>query len=282
MKLLVHFHLYYHNQVDYFIEKLSNIEGCEWDLYVTYIEENTQTFEKIKNLKPDAFFYKVNNIGYDVWPFIQVIQNINLDNYDFVLKIHTKRYLDYIWWPDDYIYKTKNKGFHWRNSLVEPLIGSKQLFKRNLDLLNNNMGFIADKSYTISIEKNSSQKDIENFKILKDKLGIKTIYDKFLAGTMFIIKSSILKRLLILHIKENDFDSESKQGITSSFAHTLERIFMQLALDEGYEIYLRDNLKLKIQYYFYKIITNIFSLRNSDDKKHKILTFLGIKLSFKR
>lgn len=46
-RLFVHFHVYYHEQIDYFINKLSNINLCRWDLYVTVCEDNKETNNKI-------------------------------------------------------------------------------------------------------------------------------------------------------------------------------------------------------------------------------------------
>ena len=125
MKLLVHLHIYYHNQVDYFIKKLSNIHGCDWDLIVTYVEENNESFNKIKNFKPDAQFKKAENIGYDVWPFIQVLRQIDLNDYDYIIKLHTKNCSS----KPDIFNKT---GYYWRDHLVNPLIGSKRIFKSNV------------------------------------------------------------------------------------------------------------------------------------------------------
>jgi hypothetical protein len=45
-RFLVHLHLYYHEQLDFMIEKLKNIQGCDWDLYVT-INENNEESKKI-------------------------------------------------------------------------------------------------------------------------------------------------------------------------------------------------------------------------------------------
>ena len=62
MKLLVHEHIYYHDQVDYIIKKLSKISDCDWDLYVTYAEYNESTEKKLKKFKPDTHFIKVKNV----------------------------------------------------------------------------------------------------------------------------------------------------------------------------------------------------------------------------
>ena len=119
-KILVHLHLYYHNQIDYFIGKLKNICNCDWDLYVTICEENEESKNKILQLKPDAKIIKVENIGYDIWPFIQVCRMVNLDDYDYVLKIHTKNYR-----AKSHLFKEANvkiKGYSWRDDLVNAYI----------------------------------------------------------------------------------------------------------------------------------------------------------------
>ena len=90
MRLLVHFHVYYHDQVDYFIEKMSNINGCEWDLYVTMNNLVQETVDKLTVLKPDTHFIEMENVGYDVWPFIDVIKSVDISDYDLVMKLHTK------------------------------------------------------------------------------------------------------------------------------------------------------------------------------------------------
>lgn len=281
MKLLIHFHLYYHNQLDYFIKKLSNISDCDWDLFVTICEENEESTKKILALKPDAKIIKVDNIGYDIWPFLQVLKSINTDNYDYVLKIHTKRYIDYVWWPNGYKYKTNKKGFYWRNSIVEPLIGSKKIFQNNLEVLKQaNIGMIADKNYMIPLKENSSDRDLINYKNLFKDLNIRKKYSHFLAGTMFIIKASILNRLINLKVQKTDFDPNSRQGATSSLAHALERIFATLVNDCDYKIYLRENKNLLLWFILFKIFS-LFFLSIKDIKGRRIIKILGFKLSIK-
>lgn len=49
----------------------------------------------------------------------------------------------------------------------------------------------------------------------------------------------------------------------------------------AYKIDKKLTRKLRFQNYFSSIIKNMFSITNSKDKKHKILTILGLKISFK-
>ncbi len=284
-KFLVHLHLYYFKQLDYYIEKLSNISGCDWDLYVTICEENADASKRILTLKPDAKIIKVRNIGYDVWPFIQVVKSVNLNNYDYILKLHTKNYYEKTWYPKGYKYSGKHcKGYWWRNCLVDSLIGSKRIFRNNIYKLiqNPNIGMIADKGYFISLINNSCQEDLVKINKLKSELGINLNYKYFLAGTMFIITPKALEKIINTNINEDLFDAESKTNTSKSLAHILERMFGILVIERGYEIYLRDDCKKTIYFKLKQALKNNFSLCNSDDKSHKIITIMGIKIKIKR
>src|SRR5574344_582692 len=181
-KLLVHLHLFYQDQFDYMIKKLSNIEGCDWDLYVTVCEENSLSEEKILKFKPDAKIIKVENRGYDIWPFIQVLRMVNLDDYDYVLKIHTKAYREKRCYINNFEFNIpKFYHYYWRNKLIRPLIGSNQKFKKNLKILahKKKIGMIVDKSFFIKLDKNNTT-DTLLLKNIKERLNIKSDYNLFI------------------------------------------------------------------------------------------------------
>ncbi|MBR1545048.1 MAG: hypothetical protein IJ638_03850 [Alphaproteobacteria bacterium] len=237
-KLLVHLHLFYHNQVDYMIEKLSNINGCKWDLFVTFCENNADSKKKIWALKPDAKFLKVENRGYDCWPFIQVLKNINLDDYDYVLKLHTKNYYKKETSLNGFIFT----GYQWRDSLVNALVGSKEIFKKNLDILNSkdDIGMIVDKNFFLKLTTHLPEDTILLPK-LKERLKIASNFQYFIAGTIFIIRANILKPLLENTVfKKTEFPMYSKTATNSTIAHAMERIFTILCDDMGYKVYPSD------------------------------------------
>lgn len=128
-KLLTVLHVFYHDQVDYFIDKLSNINGIEWDLVVTYSEFSAETEAKLKIFKPDVKMLQVGNAGYDVWPFIQVIQNIDFDEYEYVLKLHTKGQ------SKQRLNGVNFKEWLWRDLLVKALLKSRSRFAACIRLL---------------------------------------------------------------------------------------------------------------------------------------------------
>ena len=76
-RFLVVVHVYYTNQLDLISKCLENIPS-DYDLYITSDEKNQNLIaEKISNVKPDFHFVSVPNIGYDVWPFVKVINDLD-------------------------------------------------------------------------------------------------------------------------------------------------------------------------------------------------------------
>lgn len=62
-RLLVHLHLYYAAQCDYFVEKLHNISGCEWKLFVTMPVYYKKEAEILKNAHEQTEIIR-GSIGY--------------------------------------------------------------------------------------------------------------------------------------------------------------------------------------------------------------------------
>ena len=84
-------HIYYTDQLNLLVDCLKNIP-YDYDLYVTSDDKNQDLISKtISQQKPDFNFISVENVGYDIWPFIKVITDIDLSKYDYLIKLHTKR-----------------------------------------------------------------------------------------------------------------------------------------------------------------------------------------------
>ena len=91
-RILVCIHIYYHNQVDYIIEKLSTLNRLNYDIFITYSEKNEETNKKFLDFDKNTRFLLVENKGYDIYPFLTLINKINLEKYFCVLKLHTKNH----------------------------------------------------------------------------------------------------------------------------------------------------------------------------------------------
>lgn len=248
-KLLIHFHLYYTDQLDYFLEKLSNIQGCEYDLYVTMVEKNADAEQKIFRLFPSARILIVPNKGYDVAPFVDVLNRVNLREYDYVLKVHTKNI-------------TLNNGDKingrwiarkcWMPLLVESLIGTKKIFANNLRRFSRHpeTGMIASK-YLITSSTDSYTNILPQVHNTIKKLGFyvpKKI--TFVAGTMFMARAHLFLPIVKAGYSIDDFEPTGRTAQGNQLAHVFERVFGALMTLQQHLICGNRHKCLKTRLYF--------------------------------
>lgn len=283
-KVLVHLHIYYRNQTDYFIGKLSNICGCEWDLYVTMTELNSETESKLLSFKPDAHIMKVENRGYDVWPFIRVLKSVDLDKYDYILKLHTKNSNT----PANRINGLNLKYYTWRNELVDPLLKNKDIFLKLLENFDRypEVGLMCShllyKHISDGLKEDMSKLDNE----LK-RLGLNVKNKKFCAGTMFIARSAPYKLFQddrIVNI--NTFPDLPCSHSTGSMAHVYERILTMIVNADGYTVkpIIIDwpkSIYIAVAYFVQPVLQKIFSIRRYGENRMKILTLFGFRFKIK-
>lgn len=278
LKLLVHVHIYYHEQVDYIIEKLNNIVDCAWDLYVTYSQYNEDTEQKIKQFKSDTHFINVKNVGYDVWPFIVVLKEIDLKQYDLVLKLHTKGYYK----EAVFFNNCTMKGFGWRDTLYDTYLYSKDVFKNILKKFEDKseIGIIVNKNLFLQFGiycKRDIPEETFLMNKIKERLDIHSDYSCFVAGTIFMARADIFDKLKNSDISENNFSTVSRGKISGSFAHVLERVFCILADDKGYKVLA---IKNKNRHPYKSILKQIFSIIETTNC-HKAVIILGIRIKIK-
>ena len=129
--LAVHLHVYYAEQLSKILNHLKSLEDVDYDLFVTIVQKNEHLEAQIKQFNKAAQIYIVSNKGYDVGPFIDFLHKINLDNYDYILKIHTKgeKSLN--------ITKINRNKFNsklWKQILFDALLKNKETVRKNLKL----------------------------------------------------------------------------------------------------------------------------------------------------
>ncbi len=274
-KILVHLHLYYQDQTDYMIEKLRNITDCNWDLFLTYCTLDNIQRQKFLKLKHDTHFIQVENRGYDVLPFINVIKSVNLNEYDYVLKIHTKNKQKKFW-----VGEYNTSGYWWRNQLINPLLKTKKQFIKNLKILDNKpqIGMLFSEILCWKLG-NSLPEDTFLLEEELKYLNFKSNYQYYCAGTMFFARSNIFKFLQNVDIDNNRFELSKETKTISTLAHVYERI-LTIAVDEyGYNIYTVKNNFEKYKRLLQNFISQIFSIKNKKENGIKIkqITVLGYK-----
>lgn len=267
-KIAVHLHLYYINMWPLFEKILKNIEPYPYDLYVTYCKESKILVENIKNFKRDTHFLTVENRGYDIGPFFDFLHAINLDEYDYIIKLHTKNN------QKGTETKIKNRFISremWFYLLTNSLLGTPQQFHKNILAFEEDekLGMIGS-SYLIMEEKN---KNIVQF-VLRESAGIFKYKPKnqavfFVAGTMFMVRANLLK-ILKSNFQSTAFEMTNPQIRDNTKAHIMERLFGFIVLKQGYFIKGFDG-SLYIEYKMLLNTVKRFIYSKKITKKQKVL-----------
>ena len=232
MKIAVHLHLYYLNQLSKTLSYLKSLEGCDYDLFVTMVHENKDVEQQLKTFNPNASILVVENRGYDIGPFIDFLHRIDLKKYDYVLKVHTK--------SERGLCMTNLNNYYlgnkvWTFLLWNSLLGSKKQLDKALSLFQDEkVGMVAS---SLCITKNK-----KNYNYLLPEINnelAKNGFDpvesfSFVAGTMFLAKTNVLKPLLNYQL--NDFETTDGKIKDKAFAHIMERLFSAFVWQQGYQL----------------------------------------------
>ncbi|MBQ8465350.1 MAG: hypothetical protein IJ545_05000 [Alphaproteobacteria bacterium] len=231
--LAVHLHLYYLEMWPEIKRLLANMGDYPYDLYVTMVAENSQIAEDIREFHRNSTIWVVENRGYDIGPFIDFLHHIDLNQYDLIMKLHTKnknRGVDtHI---NQYVFNRKL----WVENLTNSLIGTQKQFNVNICNFKENpeLGMIGSRYLITSDEKcyKNIQSKVEN--ILED-FCYHSVPIKFVAGTMFMCRSSLLKQLKDRYTIK-DFEPTNGNIKDGTLAHIIERVIGTLAVANGYQI----------------------------------------------
>lgn len=275
-KILVHLHLYYQEQTDYFIDKLKNINGADWDLFVTYSQPDESSEQKLLRFKPDTNFIETENIGYDVWPFIKLIQTTDLGKYDYVIKLHTKRKMGKC--RPNII---KFNGYDWRNALVDGILYNKEHFKKVLNMFQNDsrIGMVSSLLTNVTRDYFHPYVDKE-----LSRLGWKYKNKHTCMGTMFMMRSKALTLLKNNLITEDLFrDDKPVSGTFFRNAHLYERMFSHLAINSGLKYKTvcprtKDLVRIRFSKAFEPMVKFLFTCEREGTERRKVIRVLGIKL----
>ena len=223
MKILVHLHLYYHDMLDEMLMYIQNLEDYDYDLYVTVVDNDSEIIKIIKLFKTDSKVIIVENKGFDVFPFLTVLKAVNLQDYDYVVKMHTKRNMSkgVVLHGKYYI----ASGSYWREKLL-CFLESEESLKTAIWLLqDDDAGMISH--YRLIDDEIGECNESRALELLKET-GLPLLDKKFVMGTMFICKAELLNPLKNLKLQEFE-NSDSLKILNSkrdgSLAHVYERLF---------------------------------------------------------
>ena len=224
-------HIYYADMWEELGRCIANVT-IPFRLYVTMVAENPDLVRKIRGTYPDANIEVVENRGYDVGPFVHIIKNVNLNDYSFVIKLHTKRDM-----AVGTIYQNQDfSGDRWRRALLD-FISSKEKFSRVIDgfCRDAKLGMVANHRVHHNGFAFKTRELYANVVRVMADMGLALKHCKHIAGTMFIARAELFIPIQKLGIDLDDFEVPDKVH-SQKMAHLFEVIFGYIVYAQGYEI----------------------------------------------
>lgn len=233
-RVLVHVHLFYVDQLDVMLRAVDNLVDCEYDLFVTMVEPDEGVETSIGEAVPGARVLLVPNVGYDIYPFLHVLQHVRLSEYQFILKIHTKNRRE----PgQDVVYGLPVPGYAWRDELINSIVGSKEIFRRNLGMLveDKEVGCLGASRFVFTTKENREE---ATYRLAewREKCGAARGH-RYVGGSMFLARAYPFERLKGLRMRPDDFRSETMATKDyKNTAHAFERLLGIVVESEGFRI----------------------------------------------
>lgn len=239
-KFLVIAHVYYHEMWSMLDNCIQNLPKDSFDLIVTTTSNIESLSAKVINHYPQARVELCENRGYDIWPFIKVLKSVNLEEYEFLIKLHTKRDMGKIVAIIDNKYFFR--GQYWRKMLLS-FIFSKENFDKCLEAFNDSVIGMINNHRLFDRTKETTDNPhlvycIDEARKLLSEVGInaKPYHEvEYVAGTMFICRAAIFKPLQQMDFDVNQFSVVNRKN-ENDLAHVMERVFGWLVTSQGYSI----------------------------------------------
>lgn len=283
-RVLVYLHLYYHGQLPYFLQKIASVNGCAWDLVVTVSKQDAETERLLRAFRPDVTILPVENVGYDIWPFIAMLRSVDLSRYDYVLKLHTKNRNE----VRNRVNGLNLRGFRWRNLLVDALLRSPRQFASVLSKMESDpQAGIACNAALIKKPSIGLAEDTDLLVAEMERLGLHPADRRFCAGTMFLSRIAPFERLVDADLTPDYFETVSLSHSMGTKAHVYERILSFVVLDAGYHFVPIAShplalLKVRIHDLLNPLLHWVFSLERRGAERVKYLTILGMEFRLKK
>ncbi len=229
-KILVHVHVFYENLYPELKACLLNLKDYNCDYFFTFVKENKELESDIKSTFKNVKVEIVKNLGFDLGPFVHVLNEVNLDEYSYVIKLHTKR--DIPLNGRKYWYS----GSGWRDALLK-FIKNKDVLDKVIERLEKNPKVGMHGPNICTFNKKTDEHDTSKV-VLKyfRKNNLKVSKYKFVAGTMFIVRAPLLKFIQNLNVTQDYFESPDLSHEGCQKAHIFERLCGYTVTRQGFKI----------------------------------------------
>lgn len=270
MKCAVIIHIFYYEIADELAEAVKNICNVEKDIFLTVSESIRDRTDEIAKKFPGARINIVKNVGYDIWPFLFILNQMELDQYDLIVKLHTKRNM-----PEETVMrKVRIPHDAWRKNLMM-FTGTKDVFRKSLALLEKkDIGMVSGINVLMNEHYDGSS---ELYPFIKKMMNAYSLPYKpefqFVAGSMFVGKASLFEYLKN-RFQEGDFREADIEHKKQELPHILERVLGYGIGAQGYRVVNFDGRDVDHEVNMIKLKS--FFFRKQYTRRHIITRILGV------
>ncbi|SDJ32200.1 glycosyltransferase [Lutimaribacter saemankumensis] len=231
IRILVHVHLYYEDQLPFMMEAISSFHDFPRDVYFTTHKGSKIDKAAVLAAEPGCKFIELPNLGYDIFPFIEVLRRVNLSQYDYILKLHTKAPRTT---EQGDVYGIDVPGYTWRDELVGALAGSPKIASANIERLQKDktIGALGCEDFIFNTHDNNEENNYK-LKEWRSYIGVQS-GNRYIGGTMFLARAFPFEHFKKLHNKPELFKGDSMSTKShNDFAHVVERLCGIVIENEG-------------------------------------------------
>lgn len=212
--ILVHLHLFYADMWPELKGYLQKVLPYPHEIYITAVKPLPEIEADAQALSPNVHFEVVENRGYDVGPFVHVLNQVNLADFDYVIKLHSKQNCTLGMLLNSY-----NVGEHrWRDYLCDFMNNLPQCI--DAFAKDQTLGMTANYRLICSRDKKNREMAAIATDLLQ-KADLPQGRYGYVAGTMFMCRANLLQPIKNLGLTLTDFAVPDKSK-KISLAHGME------------------------------------------------------------
>ena len=265
MRILAIVHIFYPDMWPEIADDLAELNSA-LDLCVACVRDKAEVETMVHAQFPLAHVELVANRGFDIGPFFHILNSIDLEKYDVVVKLHTKRNV-----PVIYEMRGNYSGPGFRNMLLS-FTRTSTSWKKSLNMLSKDrIGMVADNGVILN-RFSDPLRDYSGVLNVLHKVNLKYCGGFFAAGSMFMIRASLLKPFQGCFTLEDFEVPDRSKG--DCLPHFLERAFGYAVYAQGYRLVDWNGRPFALSVYWWKIRRRIFRIHHG--KHHDIYRICGI------
>ena len=228
VKILVHVHIYYinsWNKIEKILKNIISDKSFEVKILTTVSDDlsDSDIYKIERSRTNNMSLIRLPNNGYDIQPFFFLLKSVSLEDYDYIIKLHTKHIQHGI---DMFFNGRFISRVSWSSLLMNAIAGSTKVLVTNVERMqqDQSIGMIGS-SYLLSEVSSTDEDEKKLIRVYAEKLKAENISDaKYIAGTMFIARTDIFKSLIESDLISEEFEKSETRKLGGTKAHAIERV----------------------------------------------------------